>query len=530
MTRCLPGLGLLLALLATPGCARRTFFQPDARVEAAPLPAATDTVRATAGRHYQRGVLHRALFGTHYRRVWATPISAPVLRLPTAEPGGLQPGKIGGGFQTTSMTVKAADGREFALRTLDKDPYKTLPKVMRNTFLLNWVRDVTSAGNPYAAFVVPPLAEAADVAHTSPRLYYVRPDESGLGEASERFRGKLVMLESKLEGEKLRRPDGSTYAAVESDDLLEHLYAAPGARVDQPQLLRARLLDLWLGDWDRHEGQWNWELRGSNPTRYVALPKDRDQVFFRFDDGLLPWLGSRFVKKFRTFGPRYQSIEGYTRNARFLDQRTLNELTRPQVLAEARRLQQVLSDEAIERGLRRLPPEVYRIEGPRLAAALRRRREALPEAAEKFYRLLAREVTVPGTDKEEWFVVDRQSDTATVVSVYALTEDAEKPDESRLLYRRSFHPRDTRRVLLHGLGDKDRFELRGRVRRSPRIDIYGGPHDDTVQDSSRVAGWGKKTRFYDTVRNNTYEPGPETRDRRTRGVESHAFDRDGSGR
>ncbi|GAA4386615.1 hypothetical protein [Hymenobacter koreensis] len=519
---------LLLGLLAGSGCARRNFFQPDARLTTEPLPAGTETVRATPGRHYQRGVLHRMLFGAHYRRVWATPVTVPVFNLQTAEKTGLKPGKIGGGFQTTSMTLLGPNDREFALRTLDKDPYKTLPKVMQKTFLLTWVRDVTSAGMPYAAFVVPPLAEAAGVRHSTPELFYIRPDENGLGEASERFRGKMVMLEEKLEGEEVPAPNGRKYEIQETEDILEELYAKPTGAIAQRPFARARLLDLWLGDWDRHEGQWTWEHR-NNGQLYVAIPKDRDQVFFRFDDGILPWIGSRFVKKFRTFKPRYENIEGYTRNARFLDERALNQVTRQQMQAEARSLQQQLSDSVIAQALRRLPPEVYALEGPRLASALRARREKLPAAADTYYRILAKEVLVPGTDEAERFVVERQSDTATVVSVYALADD-DKPEEGRLRYRRVFHPSETERVVLHGLGGKDLFEVRGKVRRSPRIDVYGGPHEDTLKDSSRVAGLGKKTRFYDTKRNNVFEPGAETKDARSRGVASYAFDRDGSGR
>lgn len=530
MMRCTPGSALLLALL-TAGCARQRFFQPDARLPDAAAQAAPgpDSARVTAGRHYQRGFTGRLLFGQHYRAVWAQPVTLPVLNLPTAAPGGLLPGKMGGGFQTTSMTLNGAQGRTYALRSLDKDPYKTLPKVLRHSFALTVVRDATSAGMPYGAFVVPPLAQAAGVLHTTPRPYYVRATEAGLGPASERFQGKVVLLEEKFEGkENLTAAFGpGAVDLLESEDVLEQMYRSPGHRFDQPAFLRARLLDLWLGDWDRHEGQWDWVAvrQPGGGTLYRPIPIDRDQVFFRFDDGLISWLVSKAVRKFRTFGPTYQSIEGYTRNASFIDERGLNELTRQQYAAAAASLQQALTDEVIERAVRRLPPEVYRREGPRLAAALRARRAALPRAVAEFYRLHAAEVVVPGTDEAERFVVERQSDSLTVVSVYGL-EDKRQP----LLYRRAFRPAETKRVLLHGLGGKDEFELRGRVRRSPRIDIYGGPGEDRVADSSRVAGLRRLTRYYDTKRNNEAEPAPELKIKTESGVATHAFDRDGSGR
>ncbi|WP_139362198.1 hypothetical protein [Hymenobacter sp. CRA2] len=493
---------------------------------------APDSARVTAGRHYRRNAIGRLWFGPHYRAVWAQPVTLPVLDLARAVPGGpLTAGKMGGGFQTTSMTLNGAGDRTYALRSLDKDPYKTLPKVLRHTFVLNVVRDATSAGNPYGAFVVPPLAQAAGVLHTVPRPFYVPANEQGLGSASKRFQGKVVLLEEKYESKQNLGPVFGPNAVdlEESDDVLASVYQDAQHYIDQPAFLRARLLDLWLGDWDRHEGQWDWVAYRQPNGRllYRPIPIDRDQVFFRFDDGVLPWLASKAVRKFRTFGPRYESVEGYTRNARFIDSRCLNEPTRAQYAATATALQQALTDEVISTAARRLPREVYQLEGARLEAGLRARRAELPRVAMEFYRLQAKEVVVPGTDGSERFVVERLSDTLTVVSVFSQPKD-EAP--AQLLYRRRFHPTETKLVTLHGLGGKDVFELRGQVRHSPRIDIYGGPGEDTVADSSRVAGLRKMTRFYDTKRNNNAELASELKVKTQSGVTTHAFDRDGSGR
>ncbi|MDU0370167.1 hypothetical protein ACFPAF_07185 [Hymenobacter endophyticus] len=525
---------LFLLLPAAASCSRDSYFQPDARIDfTSPLPANADSARVTAGRHYQRGPLGRLLLGRHYRRVWAQPVTVPVFSPQTAVAGGLKFGKMGGGFQTTSVTMVGADGRSYALRSLDKDPYRTLPKVLRQGFILTTVRDATSAGMPYGALVVPALVEAAGLPHTSPQVFYVRNDETGLGAASERLRGKVVLLEEKFEGK--QNIAGSLAGAQdleESEDVLEERYASAKHQLDGESFVRARLLDLWLGDWDRHEGQWNWAAyaQPSGRTLWKPIPQDRDQVFFRFDDGLLPWLGSKAVAKFRTFGPRIESVEGYTRNAAFIDERALAAVPRAAYQRAALSLQQRLTDAVIEQAVRQgLPREVYALEGATIIASLKSRRSMLPQAAEEFYRLKARQVVVAGSDEAERFVVERRNDTATVVSVYALPLSKKNPASS-LLYQRSFNPADTRTVVLHGLEGKDEFLVSGRVRHSPFIDIYGGPGEDTVRDSSRVAGLRKRTRFFDTYRNNVLEPGPETKDRTEHNVLSHAFDRDGSGR
>ncbi|MBG8554655.1 hypothetical protein [Hymenobacter guriensis] len=514
-------------MLTATGCASSHFFQPDAQISG--RTAAPDSAVVTAGRHYQRGPIGRFLLGQHYRHAWVEPVTLPVLNLATAVPGGLKPGKVGGGFQTTSMTVLGADGRAYALRSVDKDPTKALPKFLRPTVILSIVRDATSAGMPYGSLVVPPLAQAAGVYHTNPRLYYVSATENGLGPTSERLRGKVVMLEEKWEGkENIYGPLAGALDLEESDDVLAERYASPKVALDEAAFLRARLLDLWLGDWDRHEGQWSWAAfkQPDGRTLWRPVPQDRDQVFFRFDDGLMSWLVSKAVAKFRTFGPKFESVEGYTRNAHYIDERALSEQPRRRYLATAAELQRRLTDAVIDSAVRRLPPAIYRLEGARLAAGLRARRAALPQAAAEFYRLKAHRVVVAGTDEDERFVVERRTDSTTVVSVYPLGGKK----TAQPLYQRTFHPRETHTIVLHGLEGKDRFEVSGHVRSSPFVDIYGGPGEDTVQDSSRVAGLRRKTRFFDTRRNNTLTSTGETKNRTSKGVATHAFDRDGSGR
>lgn len=524
--------GALLTGMA--GCAHHnTFFQRDARVLPPPtaaLPPGTDSVLATAGRHYQRSGFYMLFFGKHYREVWATPVQVPVLN-PTTEMGGLKFEKRGGGFQTTSATVESQEGREYALRTLDKDPYRTLPKVLRHTFVLTLVRDATSAANPYAALTVPPLAQAAGVPHTHPRIFYVRPGETGLGAVSEDMQGKLVMLEEKFDGaENLTPAFGNAVDLADTDDVLAERYASPTHQIDQLAFARARLLDILIGDWDRHEGQWQWAVYAQNGrTLYRPVPKDRDQVYFRFDDGLIPWLMSRkwAVRKFRTFRPRYEDIPGTVRNAHFLDTRALPEVTAAQFQQLATDLQRRLTDSVIAVAVRQLPPPIYKLEGEYIAKSLRARRDALPKAAQEFYQLLAEHVEVAGTDENERFVTERLSDSTTRVSVYRLPEKKGQTVDPRPFYQRTFRTQDTKTITFYGLRGEDEFVVQGNVNKGIRLNIHGGPNEDMVVDSSQVAGGKRRTFYYDTKTGNELTEGPSTVDRRRRGVAAHAYDREG---
>ena len=65
--------------------------------------------------------------GSNYRKEWKTPITVPVLNLGT-EKGGLKPVKRGGGKQTRSLRVEDPQGRQYALRSIQKFiTSKTLP-------------------------------------------------------------------------------------------------------------------------------------------------------------------------------------------------------------------------------------------------------------------------------------------------------------------------------------------------------------------------------------------------------------------
>ena len=483
--------GALAGLLGT-GCIRKQFFQPDARLDAtSPLPAAADSVYgATAGRQYARhGRLYNALIGRHHRPTWAAPVAAPVLHLAIVQPGGLRPGKVGGGFNSTSLSLTGSDGRAYVVRTVDKDPIRAMPELVRGTFIINMLRDNISSTNPYAALVVPPLAAAAGVPHASPRLFYVRADDPAFQTDSLRhFRGQLAYLEEKA------APTSPPPAAVlNSTKAFATAFISPEQRFAPADLLRARLLDGWLGDWDRHAGQWSWAVAqpsDAGPSSLVPLPKDRDMVLYRLDDGALGWLtGHLFLRHWVTFGPRYKYPAGLLGSGHYLDQRILNGLSRAQFQAAAAAMQQRLSDTLLARAVHRLPPAAFAIEGPRTIAALQARRAALPALADEFYRVLAKRPRIGGTAQAERFTIQRYADSTVVIAESIAAGATPAP-----LLRRAFLPAETRLIQLEGLAGDDVFTVEERgahAASKPSIRIYGGAGTDAF----RATGGSRGIRF-----------------------------------
>lgn len=497
---------MLLAAFALAGCAHHQFFQPDARLPTAagqPLPTGLDSVRdVTAGRQYAaHGRLYTAFFGRHHRQAWATPVTTAVFDLSTAVPGGLRPAKLGGGFNSTSLSLTDTAGQAYVLRTVDKDPARATPKSLRGTFLVNYLRDNVSATHPYAALVVPPLSEAVDVAHTTPRLFYVAANSPQLpGDSLQKLRGQIVLLEEKfsnrpydsldlIRGRSTYRsglPTG-TYSLLDSRKLFERVQRHSNFIVQPEAMLRARLLDAWLGDWDRHAGQWTWaqwkpSIR-SAASRYSPVPKDRDMVFYRADDGVIPWLLTRpfTIRHWTTFKPQYTDPIGLMENGEFLDKRLLNSLTRQDFQRVATAMQAQLTDAVIAAALARLPTAVRAADGPALLAALQARRATLPAFADRFYRNLAHRVSIGGTNSEDKFEVWRSADSVKV--------EISSVKDGGIYFHRTFHRAETKAIDLEGLDDDDRLIMHESINHAtgrPRLRFFGGPGHDEQQGKGRV--------------------------------------------
>ncbi|MHA6249415.1 hypothetical protein ACXYMU_15845 [Pontibacter sp. CAU 1760] len=520
---------LVLFLISSTGCVRKDFFaktpvvDPSVYEKLKEAPQTIDSVTVQAGKHYKRGFLHRIIWGQHYRPVWAAKVKAPVLDLDTVF-GGLKFQELGGGFQTNSMTLVDSTGFTYALRSLDKDPISVLPKAWQKTFVVNVLRDQISAINPYAALTVPPMAEAAGIPHSKPRLFYIKPNDEGLGEHAERFSDKVYLLEQKFDDKNTITPAlGDAVDIDGSGTVLKNRYGDNDVFIDQKAFGKARLFDILIHDWDRHEGQWEWAQYKEGKNRiYRPIPKDRDNVYYRFQDGIIPWLFSRNwgIRKFESFDDEFNDVYALTINSEFIDKRALSELTQQQFDSLARVLQAEITDEVITQAVQQYPEAVYNMVGESTKRKLLNRRDQLPEAAAEFYKILAKEVLVAGTDKDDIFEVKRLNDEETEVSV-------RRGSDRNRTYHRIFKQSETELITLHGLAGDDTFEISGEVKQGIKVKIVGGLGEDEIKDSSKVKRGGKKTWVYDTKRGTELEAGPETKDKRTSDVRVHAFDREG---
>jgi hypothetical protein len=460
-----------------------------------------DTVTVVPGAEYEASGLHRFVFGGAYRELWTTPIRVPVLDLDRFA-GGLTVHERGGGEQTLSLEFRNPDGEEWVFRSVNKDPSKALPEELRDTYAATVLQDQISAAFPAAALLVPPLAEALGVLVPRPQLA-VMPDDPRLGEHRADFAGILGMIEEHPDEGPDDAPGFAGAAKIDgTDDLVGELNESPEDRIDARAYLTARLLDVVLNDWDRHQDQWEWARRDEDGRyRWVPIARDRDQALFSLE-GLLAGPTRLVMPRFVRLDRR-PNLGGLTVQSAALDGRVLAGLERAAWDSIARSVPARLTDSVIAAAVDRLPDAFVAKAGLGLREILRRRRDAIPATAAAWYAELARVVDVHGTDVPETAVVEAHEDGAVTVSLHETDERGEADDDA--YFTRRFVPAETREVRIHLHGGADAARSLGRGPTRIRVRVIGGGGAERFSDSARVG-----LAFYDAEDGPAPNYGPDT--------------------
>ena len=475
--------------------------------------SAQDSIKAKeitviAGKQYGRSWLHQKLWGKHYRKEWITPVRMPLFNLDTAA-GGLQPYEAGGGRQSKSLRLRTANEKEYVFRSIDKSFGKALPEIFQGTFVEDAVNDQVTIAHPYAALTIPDMAEAAKIYHTWPSIVYV-PKQKGLDSFSDNYGNNLYLFE--------QRPDenweeaanfGNSKNIISTEKLLEKLFDDNDNRVDQAAFVRARLFDMFIGDWGRHEDQWRWaSIKDGKRTIYKPIPRDRDQAYTLFDGFIVKTILSiADLDQLQTFKSTIAEIGPYNYPARNMDRQLANETNLETWVTIARDLQTLLPDAVIEAAVQKMPPEVFPISGQIIIDKLKRRRNDLVKHAADYYRSLAEEVEIVGTKEEEYFDVKRLNTHQTLVAVFKIDKEGIKQGEP--FYSRTFKKGETKEIRLYGLAGEDVYKVNGAFNNGIRIRIVGGKDKDSIYDEPGVNGRGR-THIYDD-KNNTISTSRNTK-------------------
>jgi len=448
-----------------------------------------DSMQMVPAAYYKAGGLKRRLLGSNYREEWTTPLTVKTFNI-LREKGGLVPVKRGGGFQSKSLRLEDSEGNQFVLRSIEKFPDRTLPEEFRQTFIKEAVVDGISASYPYAALSVPVLAEAAGIPHANPQVVYV-PDDPALKQYRSDFAKGLYLFEER-EPADIRKTYSST-------DIFEKLQEDNDNSIDQLSVLKARLLDMFIMDFDRHEDQWRWgnsEDKKSEKKRFFPIPRDRDQPFF-VNSGIIPKAISRnwVLPKFQGFRAKARDINTFNFNARYFDRSFLNGLDEANWTAAIDSFIPLMTDRVIDSAMAKQPPEIQQFKAPWIAATLKERRQFLKGEVMHYYHFLEKEVDIVGSDKKEFFDIRRNNNGSVQVRMYKLNKEGKV---SSVLYNRTFYSANTKEIRIWGQGDNDSISISGDARKTIKLRVIGGGGADQFVNNARSAR--SKTIYYD------YEP------------------------
>ncbi len=345
-----------------------------------------DSVLVAANTLYEGNVIKHTMQGKQYREAWTTPVKVPIVFLDTLM-GGMQVVKEGGGKQTHSLEIEAADGTVFTLRGIAKDPEPLVPEVAEELGLENIVIDGVSAQHPYSAIVVAAMAERAGLLHTRPRTIFV-PKQPALKGYNAKYGNRLFLLEYETEGKAYWTGLENATKIVDTERLQELKQKHPEKlSIDKATLIRARLFDLLIGDWDRHAKQWGWVITESGGDLLaIPLPCDRDNAFFNLE-GVIPTLISNknFLPGVQPFENSVQYLEGLVGP---FDLYFLREVPEQIFLDQAKTLQDALTDSIISEAFKIWPENIYDLNGSEIISKISHRRKDLPRYAKQFHRIL----------------------------------------------------------------------------------------------------------------------------------------------
>ena len=439
----------------------------------------------TAGIQYKKSSFHQWLWGKHYRPDWSKSVKVRIINLDTVD-GGLTAYEKGGGRQTKTLRLRNTQGKEYVLRSIDKSFGKALPEIYHGTFIEAIINDQVSIAQPYAAITIPMMAEAAGIYHTKPQIVFV-PKQKSLGEFNEETGNDLYLLEQRPD-ENWEEAANFGYAKniIGSEKLFEKVFEKSDHRVDQTGFVRARLFDMFIGDWGRHDDQWRWAAfkdEDGDKTIYKPVPRDRDQAYTKFDGVLLSLgISAAGAGHLESFGPTIKNVASYNFPARNLDRQLANEPSMQEWITIARELQQSLSDHIIEESVKLLPPEIFPLSGEKIIVNLKSRRDQLVNFATDYYTFLAKEVEVVGTYGNEFFEIKQLNENETEVIVYDLNNEGQP--KKNPFYSRKFLRTETQAIRIYGLAGNDQYSLDNKVKNKINIRIIGGPDKDVYTATS----------------------------------------------
>ncbi|MCW3162679.1 metallophosphoesterase [Chryseobacterium oryctis] len=462
----------------------------------------------------EKGKLYRWLWGEHYRKYYGIPIQANTANISELD-GGYTPFREGGGNQSNSLRLKSHNGQEFVMRGVKKSAVRFLNNMafkkstfgdeLNNSFPDKFLLDFYTTNHPFTPFSVGNLAEKVNIFHSNPRLYYV-PKQQALGKYNENYGDEMYMIEERFSADpKTLEALGNAKDIVSTDDVLKNLTKNYKYSIDKESYIRARIFDILIGDWDRHSDQWKWaEYEEGDNIIYKPIPRDRDQAFSKYDGAAFKIIMNiPAIRHMKTFKDDIKNIRWMNMEPYPLDLIFLKGSTQEEWIAQAKYIQENLSDKDIEEAFNNLPEEVKDETIIDIQNKLKSRKLKLQNYASQYYDILQEKVPLAGTVNPDKFVITKAKNSINVKQ-YKLDKNKENPE---LVFEKTYNDSKTKELWIYGLEDDDIYEVGGDGRPKTTIRLIGGYNHDIYSVTN-----GSRVKIYDFKnQKNTYYSGTATK-------------------
>ncbi|PZD79247.1 metallophosphoesterase [Mesonia sp. K7] len=481
----------------------------------------------------QESKVYKSLFGSHYNDLYGVKIEVPVAYLDTLH-GGLEVMESGGGRQSRSLRLRDKEGKQYTLTALKKSAidflkaqaYKdeSIGENFENTLVDSAVEDFYTAAHPYAFSTIPHLSNAINLKNTDIKIYYI-PKQESLGRFNDEFGNELFTLEKRAEDNWLAsKAFGEDLISIETtNSMFEHIRRDEKFRIDETTYIKARIFDMLIGDWDRHQDQWRWaeHIESNGDHIFEPIPQDRDQVFSNFDGAFFGTLRGvvGFGNQFGSYGENINDIAWFNLSATGLDRSVLQNTGKTEWMQQAKYIQENITDQVIEEAFLKLPQEIYEQESTKLIIEnLKKRRGNIVEIAERYYNHMAKLAIITATDKDDFIDIERLPEGKTRVKIYRNIEGK----RSSMVSDKIYSLEETNDIWIYGLRDKDQFLITGSSKDYIPIKIIGGKENDTYEAQN-----GERIKIYDfQSMPNTFDKIGDAKLRLTDQYDINTYDKD----
>lgn len=456
-----------------------------------------------------KGKVYRWLWGNHYRKYYATQITNEVADLSTLN-GGYTPFREGGGNQSNSLRLQAPDGQEFVMRGVKKNAIRFLNNQgfkkssfgsdLSDTFPERFLMDFYTTSHPFTVFSVNNLADKINLFHSNPKLYYI-PKQKQLGPFNQNYGDEMYMIEERFSSDpKTLTSLENASDIISTADLIKNLQKNSKYTVDQDLYIRARLFDMLIGDWDRHEDQWKWaEYKTDKKVHYKPIPRDHDQAFSNYDGAAFKLIMNiPMIRHMKSFKDDIKNVKWMNMEPYPLDLIILKSASEKQWNEQAKFIQENLSDKDIDEAFKNLPQEVQDETISDIQRKLKIRKSTLHNYAAGYYFNLIEKVPIAGTVNKDKFVISKEIDGLINVKQYEIDD---KNNSENLVFEKTYNDTLTKEIWVYGLEDDDIYEVTGDGKSKINLRLIGGYNHDVY----KVAN-GSKVKIYDfKSQKNTYE-------------------------